>query len=87
MALRPVSINHKFTGEDCLAFFLVVDQMVFCMPTAVCASLPVLLLPSAANLAVLQIRGDESMYEDDMSAPHEGAVWLVGEQRWSKPSA
>lgn len=32
-----------------------------------------------------QIRGDESMYEDDMSAPHEGAVWLVGEQRWSKP--
>jgi hypothetical protein len=25
------------------------------------------------------------MYEDDMSAPQEGAVWLLGEQRWSRP--
>lgn len=32
----------------------------------------------------LQVRGDESMYEDDMSAPHDGAVWLIGEQRWSR---
>ena len=31
------------------------------------------------------LRGDDSEYEDDMSASHEGGVWLLGEQRWSRP--
>jgi hypothetical protein len=47
--------------------------------------LPLLLLLLLTRLP-LQVRGDESMYEDDMSASHEGAVWLMGEQRWSKPT-
>jgi len=32
------------------------------------------------------IRADESEYEEDMGATHDGAVWLLGEQRWSKPA-
>lgn len=44
-----------------------------------------LLGADATPADVEAIRGDESMYEDDMSAPHEGAVWLLGEQRWSRP--
>jgi hypothetical protein len=32
------------------------------------------------------LRGDDSEYEDDMSADRaDGAVWLLGEQRWSRP--
>jgi hypothetical protein len=32
------------------------------------------------------LRADDSEYEDDMAAEHgEGAVWLLGEQRWSRP--
>eukprot|EP00775_Hariotina_reticulata_P003407 gene3407-3680_t len=46
-----------------------------------------LLGPDASPAVLDEVRGDESMYEDDMAAPHEGAVWLLGEQRWSKPSS
>ena len=27
----------------------------------------------------------DSEYDDDMTDDHGGMVWLVGEQRWSKP--
>jgi hypothetical protein len=41
---------------------------------------------SLVLLLLLQdMRGDSS-YEEDMAAPEEGAVWLLGEQRWSRPS-
>jgi peptidoglycan hydrolase-like protein with peptidoglycan-binding domain len=32
-----------------------------------------------------ELKADDSEFEDDMAAPHEGAVWLLGEQRWSRP--
>jgi hypothetical protein len=32
------------------------------------------------------LRGDDSEFENDLeAAPGEGAVWLLGEQRWSRP--
>jgi hypothetical protein len=59
----------------------VCDGTSCCHLVSTPAAAPLLLL----SPSVWQVRGDESMYEDDMSAPHEGAVWLMGEQRWSKP--
>ncbi|KAF6259771.1 hypothetical protein COO60DRAFT_1700641 [Scenedesmus sp. NREL 46B-D3] len=44
-----------------------------------------LLGPEATPAQLQELRGDESMYEDDMAASEEGAVWLLGEQRWSRP--
>jgi hypothetical protein len=45
-----------------------------------------LTISSALLLLLLQeIRGNESSYEEDMAEPQEGAVWLLGEQRWSRP--
>ncbi|WIA23572.1 hypothetical protein OEZ85_000291 [Tetradesmus obliquus] len=32
-----------------------------------------------------ELRGEESSYEEDMAEPEAGAVWLLGEQRWSRP--
>lgn len=45
-----------------------------------CCSLPLLLW-----LLLQELRGEESSYEEDMAEPEAGAVWLLGEQRWSRP--
>jgi hypothetical protein len=42
-----------------------------------------LLGPDATPADVADLKSEE--YEDDMTSPHEGAVWLLGEQRWSDP--
>lgn len=42
-----------------------------------------LLGPEAEPAQLQTVRGDESEYESDMSEVPEGAVWLLGEQRWS----
>jgi Putative peptidoglycan binding domain len=44
-----------------------------------------LLGPGAAPADLVNVVGSESSYEDDMTQPEEGAVWLIGEQRWSRP--
>ena len=33
----------------------------------------------------MQLETTSVEYNDDMADEHDGLVWLVGEQRWSKP--
>jgi hypothetical protein len=44
-----------------------------------------LLGPNATPSMVDELKADEAEYEDDMGDGHDGAVWLLGEQRWSRP--
>lgn len=45
------------------------------------------LLGAGASPALIdELRSDDPEYEDDLASSHgEGAVWLLGEQRWSRP--
>jgi hypothetical protein len=42
-----------------------------------------LLGPDATPDMIMELKSEE--YEDDLTAPHDGAVWMLGEQRWSDP--
>ncbi|WIA44064.1 hypothetical protein OEZ86_010425 [Tetradesmus obliquus] len=44
-----------------------------------------LLGPEATPDQLQELRGEESSYEEDLAEPEAGAVWLLGEQRWSRP--